>query len=239
MNAATVVPLSVPQKTAYGSSARRPAPNPVCVRFGVFQLDEANARLSRDGMAITLAPRPFGLLCALARRPGSLLTKNELLDDVWGHQFVSESVLKTAISDLRTVLDDDPREPRFIETVSRRGYRFIACIAPIPTASAARGTAPTHGTAFSGQQIDLDAGSRTGPCPRGTERDDCSDKRAVGCPFVKIGNTSRFETGCAMTNPTFATTAEACYAHQLRLQLRARLLRDTAPAVQPWSVGAD
>src|SRR5262249_55574778 len=103
MNAATVIPLSLPQKAGSGSSAKRAATNPVCVRFGAFELDEANARLSRDGIAITLAPRPFGLLCALARRPGSLLTKNELLDDVWGHQFVSESVLKTAISDLRTV----------------------------------------------------------------------------------------------------------------------------------------
>ena len=45
---------------------------------------------------------------------------------MWGHQFVGESVLKTAISDLRTVLGDNPRQPRFIETVSRRGYRFIA-----------------------------------------------------------------------------------------------------------------
>ena len=55
-----------------------------------------------------------------------LLTKSALLDEVWGHQFVTDSVLKTAVSDLRTVLDDDPRQPRFIETVARRGYRFIA-----------------------------------------------------------------------------------------------------------------
>ena len=75
---------------------------------------------------VALAPTPFNLLCALARQPGALLTKDALLDAVWGHQFVSESVLKTAISDLRTVLGDNPREPRFIETVSRRGYRFIA-----------------------------------------------------------------------------------------------------------------
>jgi len=54
-----------------------------------------------------------------------------LLDAVWGHQFVSDSVLKTAISDLRIALADNPREPRFIETVSRRGYRFIA----VPVAS--------------------------------------------------------------------------------------------------------
>jgi hypothetical protein len=62
-----------------------------------------------------------------------------LLDDVWGHQFVTDSVLRTAISELRTALDDDARKPRFIETVSRRGYRFIAT--PSAT-SAAPGVQP-------------------------------------------------------------------------------------------------
>ena len=96
------------------------------VRFDRFELDEANACFLRDGKAVPLAPTPFAVLCALVRQPGSLLTKQSLLDDIWGHQFVSESVLKTVISDLRTLLDDDARQPRFIETVSRRGYRFIA-----------------------------------------------------------------------------------------------------------------
>jgi len=107
--------------------------NPVRLSFDQFELDEANAWLQRDGKAVALAPTPFSLLCALARQPGALLTKDALLDSVWGHQFVSESVLKTAISDLRTVLGDNPREPRFIETVSRRGYRFIA----VPAAASA------------------------------------------------------------------------------------------------------
>ena len=79
---------------------------------------------ARKGRA--LAPKPFAVLCALARAPGSLVTKNALLDHVWGHRFVTESVLKTAISEVRAALGDDPKQPRFIETVSRRGYRFIA-----------------------------------------------------------------------------------------------------------------
>lgn len=99
---------------------------PVRVRFAGFDLDEANATLAREGKPLALAPTPFALLCALARQPGALLSKDALLDQVWGHQFVSESVLKTAISDLRTVLGDDARQPRVIETVPRRGYRFIA-----------------------------------------------------------------------------------------------------------------
>src|SRR4029450_9155797 len=91
--------------------------SPLHVRFAEFELDEANALLLRGGNAIPLSPTPFGLLCALARRPGSLLTKHALLDEVWGHRFVSDSVLKGTISDIRTVLGDDARSPRFIETV--------------------------------------------------------------------------------------------------------------------------
>jgi len=118
--------------------------NPVRLSFDPFELDEANAWLLRNGKAVALAPTPFSLLCALARQPGTLLTKDALLDTVWGHQFVSESVLKTAISDLRTALGDNPREPRFIETVSRRGYRFIAVpAATFPTPP--RAATPTVG----------------------------------------------------------------------------------------------
>jgi DNA-binding winged helix-turn-helix (wHTH) protein/tetratricopeptide (TPR) repeat protein len=108
--------------------------NPVRARFDRFELDEANARLLRDGTAVALPPTPFAVLCALVRQPGSLLTTNALLDEVWGHQFVTDSVLRTAISELRTALDDDARKPRFIETVSRRGYRFIAVPSATPAA---------------------------------------------------------------------------------------------------------
>lgn len=105
---------------------------PLRVRFGEFELDEANALLRRGGSAIAMSPTPFGLLCALVRRPGALLTKHSLLDEVWGHRFVSDSVLKGAISDVRMVLGDDPQQPRFIETVPRRGYRFVAVVTPLP-----------------------------------------------------------------------------------------------------------
>ena len=126
MNVANVIPLSVPYAVPYARSEHPAAMNPVRVRFDAFELDEANALLLRNGKAGTLAPKPFAVLCALARNPGSLVTKNALLDLVWGHRFVTESVLKTAISEVRAALDDDPKEPRYIETVSRRGYRFIA-----------------------------------------------------------------------------------------------------------------
>jgi DNA-binding winged helix-turn-helix (wHTH) protein len=117
----------------------------VQARFGRFELDEANGCLLRDGVLVAVAPTPFAVLCALARQPGALLSKHALLDEVWGHQFVSESVLKTAISELRMLLEDDARQPRFIETVSRRGYRFIAQArggAPMAQAKTAEIAAP-------------------------------------------------------------------------------------------------
>ena len=107
------------------------------LRFNPFELDEADARLTRDGRPVPLAPKPFAVLCALARTPRTLVTKNALLDSVWGHRFVSESVLKSTISELRAALHDDAKQPRYIETVSRRGYRFIATLnapAAVPTA---------------------------------------------------------------------------------------------------------
>ncbi len=126
MNVANVIPLGAPHAVPHAGSRHPAALNPVRARFDRFELDEAEARLMCAGEAIALAPKPFAVLCALARTPGSLVTKNALLDLVWGHRFVTESVLKTAISEVRAALGDDPRQPRFIETVSRRGYRFIA-----------------------------------------------------------------------------------------------------------------
>ena len=95
------------------------------LQFGEFELDEGNALLTRAGAPIALPPKAFALLCVLARQPGKLADKNALLDAVWGHRFVSESVLKSTVSQVRAALADDAGEPRFIETVSRRGYRFI------------------------------------------------------------------------------------------------------------------
>ena len=129
--------------------------NPVRARFGAFELDEANASLRCDGKPIDLAPTPFAVLCALVRQPGSLLATNALLDEVWGHQYVSDSVLRTAISELRTALDDDARQPRFIQTVSRRGYRFIAATtdmaAALPNRAGVSLSASLESSAFIGR----------------------------------------------------------------------------------------
>src|ERR1700675_3901406 len=118
------------------------------LRFDEFELDEADARLTCAGEPIPLPPKPFAVLCALARTPRMLVTKNALLDAVWGHRFVTESVLKTAVSEVRAALHDDPKQPRFIEAVSRRGYHFIAAALDVSSPSAAAvegsGAGPGH-----------------------------------------------------------------------------------------------
>ena len=68
--------------------------------FDRFDLDEADARLTCAGEPLALAPTPFAVLCTLARSPGMLVTKNALLDAVWGHRCVTESTLKSAISEV-------------------------------------------------------------------------------------------------------------------------------------------
>lgn len=127
------------------------------VRVGEFEIDESNALLLRNGSAVRLSPTPFGVLCALLRQPGSLLTKNALLDQIWGHRFVSDSVLKGAVSEIRIALGDDPRQPRFIETVPRRGYRFIAVPLSLDETRAVL-QAPTSAIAFEAEPVPLFVG---------------------------------------------------------------------------------
>src|SRR5262245_3467476 len=107
--------------------------------FDRFVLDPANARLTLDGNAVPITPKVFELLCCFVGRAGQLVTKDQLLDAVWPRRYVSESVLKDHISDLRQALGDQVQAPRFIETVTRHGYRFIATVKQLTDADAANG----------------------------------------------------------------------------------------------------
>lgn len=98
--------------------------------FGPFVLEPDQARLTRDGRVLALAGRAFDLLCVLAAHPLKVLDKDSLLDAVWGDREVSDSSLKGAINTLRMVLGDDAAAPLYIETASRRGYRFLAEVRP-------------------------------------------------------------------------------------------------------------
>ncbi len=101
-----------------------------CILFHPFRLDPVNERLWRGEQPLPLRPKPFAILRYLVAHADTLVTKAELLAAVWQHTHVAEGVLRGYIRDLRAVLGDDPAAPRFIETVERRGYRFIAPLTP-------------------------------------------------------------------------------------------------------------
>lgn len=103
-------------------------PEPLRVAFDAFVLDEGDARLSQNGRVIALPPKALAVLCTLVRNAGRLVSKDALLDAVWGHRHVTESVLKSTISQVRAALGDDVKRPRFVETASRHGYRFVATV---------------------------------------------------------------------------------------------------------------
>src|SRR5258705_4162758 len=104
------------------------------LNFGPFRLDEANECLLNDSRTIPLRPKAYSVLKYLVARPGTLVTKQQLLDDVWPDTFVSDAVLKDIIKQLREVLGDDAKSPQFIETAHRRGYRFICQVTTGSTA---------------------------------------------------------------------------------------------------------
>ena len=94
--------------------------------FEDFRIDLRDERLWRGQQALPLTPKAFALLRHLVAEPGQLVTKAALLEAVWPDTAVGEAVLTVGIGELRRALGDDPRAPRFIETVHRRGYRFLA-----------------------------------------------------------------------------------------------------------------
>ena len=125
-------------------SAIRPTPSPTlrtpAYRFGEFTLDAANRLLSRSGTPIPLPARAFDCLLFLVQNAGKLVSKNELLDEVWANAFVEESNLTVAISTLRRALDEATQNRRYIQTVSGRGYRFIATVEVVDEPPAAEPT---------------------------------------------------------------------------------------------------
>src|SRR5262245_53880173 len=117
--------------------------------FGPFILDPANACLWRGTEAVTLPPKVFDVLHYLVLHPDRLVPKDELLDAVWPETAVSEAVVRIAIGELRRALGDTAHASRYIATVQRRGYRFVAPVVehtaavPGPTGAPAVATPDT------------------------------------------------------------------------------------------------
>lgn len=105
------------------------------LRFEGYRLDPANALLWRGKQLVKLPPKAFGVLHYLADHPGQLVTKAELFQAIWPATVVTDSALTVCIKELRKALGEDPKSPRYIETVHRRGFRFLPTVTLQPVQS--------------------------------------------------------------------------------------------------------
>src|ERR1700722_4311421 len=111
------------------------------IRFGVYELDREAMELRKRGVHIRLQEQPFQVLVILAERPGEIVTREELRDQIWGNTFVDfDQSLNKAVNRIREALNDNAGAPEYVETVPRRGYRFIAPVT-LPLATETPGPA--------------------------------------------------------------------------------------------------
>lgn len=117
--------------------APQTSPGPRILRFGLFEADLQAGELRRNGVRVRLQEQPFQVLALLLSRPGEVVTREQLREKLWpADTFVDfDHSLNTAINKIREALGDSASNPRFVETLARRGYRFIA-----PVQSEAPGT---------------------------------------------------------------------------------------------------
>ena len=97
-------------------------------RFGPFLVDGVAYRVWRGRDALDLTPQLLDLLVYLLERAGTLVTKDALLTALWPDANVTDNALSQAVSELRRAIGDDVHAPRYIKTIARRGYRFIAAV---------------------------------------------------------------------------------------------------------------
>lgn len=101
-------------------------PEPKTLTLGRFVMDTAKHQITKDGIPIKLTPKEFKILLALARTPDTVLSKEQLVEEAWGAEFVGETQSITVfIKKLRNKIEDDPSDPRIIETVWGIGYRLV------------------------------------------------------------------------------------------------------------------
>ncbi len=123
--------------------------NGVYLAFGPFRFDPVSGLLFEEGVEVALPPRASALLAGLLESPGEMVSKEELIEAVWGDTAVSDQSLTEAIKLLRQALHDDPKNPVYIHTLRGRGYRFIAEVSTVPR----NGAIPENGRALENEAV--------------------------------------------------------------------------------------
>jgi len=112
--------LRQPPEENGGSSAPRRA------QFGPYVIDTLTQELWKEGQRVSIPAQPLRVLSLLASRPGELVTRSEIRQEIWGEEAPAgaDNSINAAINRIRTALDDPARSPQYVETLARRGYRF-------------------------------------------------------------------------------------------------------------------
>ncbi|HEV8122076.1 MAG TPA: winged helix-turn-helix domain-containing protein, partial [Candidatus Polarisedimenticolia bacterium] len=182
------------------------------IRFGPFELDPTQGRLTSHGILVRLQEQPFAVLKALLENPGTIVTRDELRRSLWpeGTYVDFEGSLNAALKRLRATLHDDPVRPRYIETVPRRGYRFIGAVTfvePVTTPSPHEPAAPPR-EASADEQVERVAPTGT-PVPR-VERNRARRVAVMAAVLVILFAGSagllRLRRGTASGSPALAET---------------------------------
>ena len=202
------------------------SPDRTVLKFGPFELDAANEQLRKSGSTLKLPPQPFKVLSYLANHAGQLVTRQDLRDHVWDPATVVdfEQGLNHCIKQIRLALDDDADRPQFIETVPKRGYRFIAEVrdtaVPVAQSSARRWRWLLAATAVTAIAAFVIFASKTA-------RDDRGDAPAATVtlavlPFEVLNRPE--EIGYLATAIPDAITARLARAGQIRVRPTAAVL---------------
>ncbi len=194
-----------------------PDPRPA-YRFGLFEANPSTGELSKKGLRVKLQEQPFRLLCLLLENPGGIVSRENVRERLWpANTFVEfDASLSVAVGKLRDALADDAENPRFIETVPRRGYRFIA---PVETISAS----PVAPTAQGPVALPLS--------PEVTTREHFLPPIAVSIPSPETK--SNFKPVAATLLALVALTALAFYKFIPRIRGASSPAPTAAPALAP------
>jgi DNA-binding winged helix-turn-helix (wHTH) protein len=130
-------------------------------QFASFTLDTANECLWRNGEQIALQPKRYSVLRYLVENPGRLIKHGELLDALWPQTYVQPQVLRTYMLELRKILGDSAEEPRFIRTLPKRGYCFIAPVTAGSVPDTAQGVSPAADAALEMRDDTMQTRNRT------------------------------------------------------------------------------
>jgi DNA-binding winged helix-turn-helix (wHTH) protein/tetratricopeptide (TPR) repeat protein len=131
--------------------------NGTVYQFGPFEVDSSSGELMKNGSRVKLQDQPYRLLIALLENPGEVVSREELRNRLWQDDtFVDvENGLRVAVRKLREVLGDDAENPRYVETIPKRGYRFLA--AEVHRADALHPISNSHGSSTSAENITVDS----------------------------------------------------------------------------------